>query len=142
MFAILLDQMIEFNPILKLIIAVQTAKEHAPIFQDWNMLLDNDRSSIRMHAPGMKATNTIGRGFWSSTFLTRGIRACAARRPRLLLLFAPEQDLLQSSTEIASRLSYGWIRIQFLISLNCCFMGATVVPRIVARHPSNIEQSK
>ena len=49
-FATLLDQMIEFNPILKLIIAIQTAKEHAPTFQDWNIFLDIDKN-INRHAP-------------------------------------------------------------------------------------------
>ena len=50
MFAILLDQMIEFKPIWKLIIAIQKAKEHAPTFQDWNIFLDIDKN-INMHAP-------------------------------------------------------------------------------------------
>ena len=45
MFSTLLDQMIEFMAILKLITAIQTAKEHAPIFQDWNIFLDSDRST-------------------------------------------------------------------------------------------------
>ena len=36
--------MIEFIAILRLIIATQTAKEHAPIFQGWNMFLDIDNS--------------------------------------------------------------------------------------------------
>ena len=44
-FAVLLDQMIEFKPTRKLIIAIQTAKEHAPTFQDWNIFLDSDRST-------------------------------------------------------------------------------------------------
>ena len=48
-FSILLDQMIEFIANLKLITAIQTAKEHAPIFQDWNIFLDSDRS-INKHA--------------------------------------------------------------------------------------------
>ena len=59
MFAILLDQMIEFKPIWKLIIAIQKAKEHAPTFQDWNILLDIDKS-INKHAPKF-ATGTRGK---------------------------------------------------------------------------------
>ena len=31
-------------------IAVQTAKEHAPTFQDWNIFLDIDKN-INRHAP-------------------------------------------------------------------------------------------
>ena len=50
MFAILLDQMIEFNPVQKLRIAVQTAKKHAPTFQDWNIFLEIDKN-INRHAP-------------------------------------------------------------------------------------------
>ena len=49
-FVILLDQMIEFKPVWKLIIATQTAKEHAPTFQDWNIFLDIDKN-INRHAP-------------------------------------------------------------------------------------------
>ena len=49
-FAVLLDQMIEFKPTRKLIIAVQTAKEQAPTFQDWNIFLDVDKN-INRHAP-------------------------------------------------------------------------------------------
>ena len=59
MFRILLDQMMEFNPVRKLIIATQTAKEHAPTFQDWNILLDIDKS-INKHAPKF-ATGTRGK---------------------------------------------------------------------------------
>ena len=50
MFAVLLDQMIEFKPAQKLTIAVQIAKEHAPTFQDWNIFLDIDKN-INRHAP-------------------------------------------------------------------------------------------
>ena len=50
MFAVLLDQMIEFKPVWKLIIATQTAKEHAPTFQDWNIFLDIAKN-INRHAP-------------------------------------------------------------------------------------------
>ena len=50
MFAVLLDQMIESKPVWKLIIATQTAKEHAPTFQDWNIFLDIDKN-INRHAP-------------------------------------------------------------------------------------------
>ena len=50
MFAVLLDQMIEFKPVWKLRIAVQTAKEHAPTFQDWNIFLDIDKN-INKHDP-------------------------------------------------------------------------------------------
>ena len=49
-FAVLLDQMIEFKPTRKLIIAIQTAKEHAPTFQDWNIFLDIEKN-INRHAP-------------------------------------------------------------------------------------------
>ena len=49
-FAMLLDQMIEFKPKRKLIITIQTAKEHAPTLQEWNMFLDIDKS-INRHAP-------------------------------------------------------------------------------------------
>ena len=49
-FAMLLDQMIAFKPVWKLIIATQTAKEHAPTFQDWNLFLDIDKN-INRHAP-------------------------------------------------------------------------------------------
>ena len=49
-FAVLLDQMIEFKPTRKLIIAMQTAKEQAPTFQDWNIFLDIDKN-INRHAP-------------------------------------------------------------------------------------------
>ena len=49
-FAVLLDQMIEFKPTGKLIIAIQTAKEQAPTFQDWNIFLDIDKN-INRHAP-------------------------------------------------------------------------------------------
>ena len=59
MLAVLLDQMIEFKPVWKLRIAVQTAKEHAPTFQDWNILLDIDKS-INKHAPKF-ATGTRGK---------------------------------------------------------------------------------
>ena len=50
LFTILLDQTIEFKPTRKLIIAIQTAKEHAPTFQDWNIFLDIDKN-INRHAP-------------------------------------------------------------------------------------------
>ena len=50
LFTILLDQMIEIKPEWKLRIAVQTAKEHAPTFQDWNIFLDIDKN-INRHAP-------------------------------------------------------------------------------------------
>ena len=50
MLAVLLDQMIESKPVWKLIIATQTAKEHAPTFQDWNIFLDIDKN-INRHAP-------------------------------------------------------------------------------------------
>ena len=50
LFTILLDQMIEFKPLWKLIIAVQTAKEHAPTFQDWNIFMEIDKN-INRHAP-------------------------------------------------------------------------------------------
>ena len=59
MFAVLLDQMIESKPVWKLTIAVQTAKEHAPTFQDWNILLDIDKN-INKHAPKF-ATGTRGK---------------------------------------------------------------------------------
>ena len=58
-FAVLLDQTIEFKPTRKLIIAIQTAKEHAPTFQDWNILLDIDKN-INKHAPKF-ATGTRGK---------------------------------------------------------------------------------
>ena len=50
LFTMLLDQMIESKPVWKLIIATQTAKEHAPTFQDWNIFLDIDKN-INRHAP-------------------------------------------------------------------------------------------
>ena len=49
-FAMLLDQMIEFKPVWKLIIAIQTAKEHAPTFQSWNIFLDVEKN-INRHDP-------------------------------------------------------------------------------------------
>ena len=49
-FAVLSDQMMEFKPIKKLIIAIQRAKEHAPTFQDWNIFLDIDKN-INRNAP-------------------------------------------------------------------------------------------
>ena len=49
-FAVLLDQMIEFKPIWKLMTAIQIAKEQAPTFQDWNIFLDIDKN-INRHAP-------------------------------------------------------------------------------------------
>ena len=70
MFSTLLDQMIEFMAILKLITAIQTAKEHAPIFQDWNIFLDIDKI-IKKHDPKFaiatrgKVESMLGRlGLW------------------------------------------------------------------------------
>ena len=70
MFAVLLDQMIEFKPVWKLRIAIQTAKEHAPTFQDWNIFLDIDKN-INKHDPKFaiatrgKVESMLGRlGLW------------------------------------------------------------------------------
>ena len=70
MFAVLLDQMIESKPVWKLIIATQTAKEHAPTFQDWNIFLDIEKN-INRHAPKFaiatrgKVESMLGRlGLW------------------------------------------------------------------------------
>ena len=57
-FSTLLDQMNEFMAVVKLIVAIQTANEHAPTFQDWNILLDDDKST-NMHAT-MFAIGTRG----------------------------------------------------------------------------------
>ena len=46
-FSALSDQMIEFIATLRADKAIQAAKEHWPTFQDWNILLDIDRSTRR-----------------------------------------------------------------------------------------------
>ena len=56
MFAVLFDQMIESKPVWKLIIATQTAKEHAPTFQDWNIFLDIDKNINKHDAKFARAT--------------------------------------------------------------------------------------
>ena len=49
MFSTLLDHNIEFVAVVKLSMAIQMAKEQAPMFQDWNIFLDIDRRTS-MHA--------------------------------------------------------------------------------------------
>ena len=56
MFAVLLDQMIEFKPVWKLRMAIQSAKEHAPTFQDWNIFLDIDKNINKHDAKFARAT--------------------------------------------------------------------------------------
>lgn len=58
MFSTLSAQMIASTATVKPIITTQIAKEQAPTFQDWNMLLDIEEST-RIHARKL-ATGTRG----------------------------------------------------------------------------------
>ena len=49
MFSTLSDHNIEFIAVVKLSMAVQMAKEQAPMFQNWNIFFDIDRRTS-MHA--------------------------------------------------------------------------------------------
>ena len=48
-FSTLLDHNIEFIAVVKLSMAIQMAKEQAPMFQNWNIFFDIDRRTS-MHA--------------------------------------------------------------------------------------------